>query len=197
MVLLRVRAAVAVLVGAAARGVSLVDQVAAAASGGGRGPPPVSTFRINAEAVDALLRGRSGPVVRHVEDICNQVRNEAVRNVKRDTGALAASIESTVNVYGRLIVGRVGSSLHYARYIHEGTGIYGPKKEPIRPVTAKALRFKPGRMIGPLPAGKVGTSPEKRGDWIFAASVRGVPPHPFLVEAFERVCPYPVRVRPV
>lgn len=154
----------------------------------------MSTFRINQAVVDELLRGRSGPVVQHIDDITQAVRNEAVRNVKRDTGALAASIEPTVNVYGRLVVGRVGSPLHYARYIHEGTGIYGPKKKPITPVYAKALRFKPGRMIGPLPAGGAGTSPEQRGGWIFARSVKGVPPHPFLVEAFERTCPYPVRV---
>lgn len=155
----------------------------------------MSTFRVNKAVVDELLRGRSGPVVRHITDIAEAVRNEAVRNVKRDTGALAASIEPTVNVYGRLVVGRVGTPLFYARYLHEGTGIYGPKKKRIVPVTAKALRFKPGRMIGPLPAGKVGTSPEDRGGWVFARSVKGIPPHPFLVEAFERACPYPVRVR--
>lgn len=154
----------------------------------------MSTFRVNQAVVDALLRGRSGPVVRHITDICEAVRNEAVRNVKRDTGALAGSIEPTVNVYGRLVVGRVGTPLFYARYLHEGTGIYGPKRRPIVPVTAKALRFKAGRMIGPLPAGKAGTSPEDRGGWIFAKSVKGIPPHPFLVEAFERACPYPVRV---
>lgn len=157
----------------------------------------MSTFRVNQQYVDELLRGRSGPVVRHIEEITQAVRSEAVRNVKRDTGALAASHEATVNVYGKLVVGRVGTALEYARYLHEGTGIYGPKRTPIRPVTAKALRFKPGRMIGPLPAGKAGTSPENRGGWVFATSVRGVPPHPWLVEAFERACPYPVRVRPV
>lgn len=157
----------------------------------------MSTFRVNQAVVDELLRGRSGPVVQHIQDICDATAAEAKRNVKRDSGALAASIEPTVNVYGKLVVGRVGTPLDYGRYLHEGTGIYGPKKTPIRPVSAKVLRFKPGRMIGPLPAGKAGTSPENRGGWVFAASVKGVPPHPYLVEAFERACPYPVRVRPV
>jgi hypothetical protein len=157
----------------------------------------VSTFRVNQAVVDELLRGRSGPVVRHIQDICDAVTAEAARNVKRDTGALAASIEPTVNVYGKIVVGRVGTPLEYARYLHEGTGIYGPKGTPIRPVTAKVLRFKPGRMIGPLPKGQAGSSPENRGGWVFARSVKGIPPHPFLVEAFERACPYPVRVRPV
>jgi hypothetical protein len=157
----------------------------------------VSTFRVNQAVVDELLRGRSGPVVRHIQDICDAVTAEAARNVKRDTGALAASIEPTVNVYGKIVVGRVGTPLEYARYLHEGTGIYGPKGTRIRPVTAKVLRFKPGRMIGPLPKGQAGSSPENRGGWVFARSVKGIPPHPFLVEAFERACPYPVRVRPV
>lgn len=160
----------------------------------GEGRPVVSTFRVNQAVVDELLRGGTGPVVRHVDDLTQQVRNEAVRNVKRDTGALAGSLEPTVNVYGSVVVGRVGTALEYARYLHEGTGIYGPKAAPIRPVSAKALRFKPGRMIGPLPRGQAGTSPEDRGAWVFARSVRGIPPHPFLVEALERVSPYPIQV---
>lgn len=155
----------------------------------------MSTFRVNKAAVDALLRGRSGPVVQHIEEIVQAVRSEAVRNVKRDTGALAASHQATVNVYGRLVVGRVGTTLHYAPYLHGGTGIYGPRGRPIVPVSAKVLRFKPGRAIGPSLPGKAGSSPEKRGGWVFAQSVKGVPPHPWLVEAFERACPYPVRVR--
>jgi hypothetical protein len=153
----------------------------------------VSTFRVNQAAVDALLRGRSGPVVRHITEITEAIRSEAARNVKKDTGALAASLSATVNVHSRLVVGRVGSPLNYAEWIHQGSGIYGPRHTPIVPVSAKALRFKPGRMIGPLPSGQSGSSPEDRGGWIFAKSVKGVPPHPFLVEAFERVCPYPVR----
>lgn len=35
----------------------------------------------------------------------------------------------------------VGSHLDYARYQHEGTGIYGPRRRPIRPVRARRLHF--------------------------------------------------------
>ena len=190
------RAAVAWLAGCRQAGAAHVPASVLPGAGRAAFRPVVmmSTFRVNQQVVDELLRGRSGPVVRHIQDICDAVASEAKRNVKRDTGILAASIEPTVNVYGRLVVGRVGSPLEYARYLHEGTGIYGPKGKPIVPVTAKALRFKPGRMIGPLPAGQRGTSPEDRGEWVFARSVKGIPPHPFLVEALERISPYPVRI---
>jgi HK97 gp10 family phage protein len=37
--------------------------------------------------------------------------------------------------------GVVGVSAGYGRYVHEGTGIYGPKKKKIVPKTKKALAF--------------------------------------------------------
>lgn len=56
----------------------------------------------------------------------------------------------------------------YALAVHEGTGIFGPKKRRIRPVNAKALMI-------PLPGGGV----------VFRKSVKGMPGRPFLKEAFE------------
>lgn len=37
----------------------------------------------------------------------------------------------------------VGNSrlAEYALFVHQGTGVYGPKREPIRPVNAKALKI--------------------------------------------------------
>lgn len=55
-----------------------------------------------------------------------------------------------------------GTSLKYARWLQEGTGIYGPSGEPIRPKRAKFLHF----WIG--------------DQEVFAKSVKGMPPRPFL-----------------
>lgn len=155
------------------------------------------TVRVNVNEAEIarIFYSPAGPVFEYVQDKTERVRNAAVRKAPRDTGALAASIEATVNLYGTRIVGRVGTRLQYGLYQHEGTGIYGPKRAPIRPVSAKALRFKPGRSIGPSRRGARGSSPEARGGWVFAKYVRGTPPNPFLVDALEEVMPGLVRKR--
>lgn len=60
---------------------------------------------------------------------------------------------------------RVGTNVWYAIYIHGGTGIYGPRKTPIRPKRAKALRFR------------------INGQVIFAKSVKGMRKNQFLKDA--------------
>lgn len=148
---------------------------------------------IDQRALDVFKFSPAGPIMSALRDVGNQVRNEAVRNCPRDTGQAAASIEVTQGHVNGVIITRIGSPKKYVLYINQGTGIYGPRHTPIRPVSKKALRFKPGRKMGPLPAGKRGTSPEKRGAWVFAASSKGTPPRPFLIEALKRVSPWPVR----
>jgi hypothetical protein len=54
-------------------------------------------------------------------------------------------------------------SVGYARYVEEGTGIYGPKGQPIRPKKARMLSWKSG------------------GKRVFAKSVRGRKATPYLV----------------
>lgn len=57
----------------------------------------------------------------------------------------------------------------YAVFQEEGTGIYGPKKQPIRPKTAKLLSW---------------VDPDT-GERFFAKEVRGVPPKRFMHRAIE------------
>lgn len=57
----------------------------------------------------------------------------------------------------------------YALYQHEGTGIYGPKRRPIKPKRGKFLVWK---------------DPDS-GRLIFAREVRGVPPKKFLTKAVD------------
>lgn len=150
---------------------------------------------VNTAEIERIFHSPAGPVFRHVVDITEQVRNAAVRRAPRDTGALAASIEAVVNVYGNDIIGHIGSRLDYALYQHEGTGIYGPKHRVIRPVSKKVLKFRPGRGFGPLQRGVTRPSPERRGPYIFAKYVKGTQKNPFLVDALEQVLPGRVRRR--
>jgi hypothetical protein len=58
-----------------------------------------------------------------------------------DTGFLRSDIQvQLVQIPGPPRV-RVGTNRRNARWVHDGTGIYGPRKMPITPKTRKALKF--------------------------------------------------------
>lgn len=58
-----------------------------------------------------------------------------------NTGILRSSIQvQLVQTPGPPRV-RIGTNRRYARWVHDGTGVYGPKKMPITPKTKKALKF--------------------------------------------------------
>lgn len=135
--------------------------------------------RLNQAALNEFLRGSSGPVVREIASYSRQVSNRAKQKVGVDSGRLRSSIQHIVNVEGTRVVGRVGSGVQYARYHHDGTGIYGPEGRPIRPRNAHMLAF--------VPKGQKGV--------VFAHQVRGSRPNPYLVDALEEIVPWPVRQR--
>lgn len=59
-----------------------------------------------------------------VERACLMVEGAARQKCPKDTGELAASITSEVEVTATAITGRIGSNLNHAPYVHNGTGIY-------------------------------------------------------------------------
>lgn len=112
-----------------------------------------------------------------VEETARYVRSKAAKYPpKADsssyvrTGTLGRNITyRQPAVRGKRIVGEVGVNLGtvpYARYVEEGTGIYGPAGQPIRPVKAKVLAWKAG------------------GQWIIARQVRGMKPWHYMRKAF-------------
>lgn len=62
--------------------------------------------------------------IQRTQKACLLVEAEAKKNVSVDMGQLRASITSDVSFDDISIVGRIFSSLDYAPYAHEGTGIY-------------------------------------------------------------------------
>lgn len=102
-------------------------------------------------AIERILQSPTGMTARYLIKRGAVIQSRARRNLsggtgsgpKRvDSGLLRATLYSElVTVNGQLRV-RVGSRLHYALYVHEGTGIYGPKKTRIFPKKAKALVWK-------------------------------------------------------
>lgn len=124
--------------------------------------------------IEELLHSPDGPVVREVVSRSRTVTNLAKRKVGVDTGRLKGSIRFTLQIENGRVVGTIGTVVQYGVYHHEGTGIYGPKRRPITPVTAKVLAF-PGK-----------------GGMVYRASVKGARPNPFLVDALRDAVPWPV-----
>ena len=87
-----------------------------------------------------------------------------------DKGRLRSSIRTVPIRAGFSRGARVGSNVKYARFVHDGTGIYGPRGTPIKPRTKKFLRFRPKGVKG------------KKG-YVFAKSVKGMRPNPYLKDA--------------
>lgn len=144
-------------------------------------------MRVNQAEYRRLTQSSAGPVVRQADRIGRLTVNKAKQNVKVDDGHLRTTIDHTIDVSSRRVRMRAGSPLDYGLYLHEGTGLYGPKRRVIRPVSAKALRFE---VKTPGPGGRV---PAKgRRQVVFAKFVRGVKPDKWLVRAFRDACPYPV-----
>jgi hypothetical protein len=99
---------------------------------------------VHNQFINRLLRSPAGPLARNMLTRGNRVRREARRRINSQSGALARSITVDVIVENGGAGVRVGTSLHYARYVHDGTGLYGPRHRPIRPTRRKALAFSGG-----------------------------------------------------
>lgn len=131
--------------------------------------------KLNDRQISYILHSPNGPVARDLIKRGIRVQTKARRNLGGSTGSgpkrvnhglLRASISTNLlTIDGRLAM-RIGSGLYYARWVHDGTGIYGPKARPIRPKTAKYLRWV-----------------DKAGTPHFARQVRGMKPNTYLKSA--------------
>lgn len=139
---------------------------------------------VNEAAVQALFNP-GGPVFHEVERTV--ARGVALSKLKCpvDEGRLRSSISGSTQRIGEVIRGSWGTPLEYGLYRHEGTGIYGPRRRPIR--------ARPGHVMV-FPVKKVRFGPLKKGgrrgrQVVFARQVRGIPGSPFLVDALHEVLP--------
>lgn len=82
------------------------------------------------------------------------------------TGTLARSISSVVAPLSGSVKGYVSASASYARYVEEGTGLFGPQHQLIKPKNAKSLAWKGS------------------GGMVFAKSSKGMKPRKFMRMAY-------------
>lgn len=135
----------------------------------------MSTIKIthirNPQQLALMLTSAQGAVAKDMYRRGVNVANRAKRNLERaprriDTGRLRSDIKPQLLSLGGKPVCRIGFTVFYGLYVHEGTGIYGPKGVPIRPNVKKVLSWK-----------------AKGGKRIYVKEVKGMRPNPFLRDA--------------
>ena len=136
------------------------------------------SHQMNLAAVQQLLTGPNGAVARDMLKRGLRVESRAKLELGRDprrinTGRLRADIRARFHMINGAPAVRVGTSLKYATYVHNGTGLYGPRHRMIVPVSKKVLRWKAHGPTG-IPG---------KGGYVFSMKSRGMRPNPFLRKA--------------
>lgn len=119
-------------------------------------------------AIHALLNDRDGQVMRKLFARGKRIESTAKRLCPVDHGRLRSSITTQFYSSGAGTVIRVGTDVEYARFVHDGTGIYGPRGAVIRPRRSKVLVFQ-----------------GSNGKTAFARYVRGSEGRPFMTRAMR------------
>ena len=137
---------------------------------------------INQREVYALLHSPTGAVAKDMLRRGIRVQSQAKRNLaggagkprRIRTGMLRNDISVRLVVVRGVPAARVGTGKSYARFVHDGTGIYGPHHRRITPKRGKVLVF-PSKVYG-----------RKRGKYagkVVVRSVKGMRPNAFLADA--------------
>lgn len=84
-------------------------------------------------------------MLKNITKACLLIEREAKENCPVDQGTLRAAMTHDSNIIFGEIVGRVGNTMEYAPYVHQGTGIYAKdgngRKTPWK-YKAKAGKYK-------------------------------------------------------
>jgi phage gpG-like protein len=124
---------------------------------------------LDTAAVARLLRDPAGGVARDLLRRGKRVESRAKTLVGVDSGRLRASITATLVTVNGNPACRIGTNVEYALAHHNGTGLYGPSGQRIRPRRGRLLVFTPRGAARP----------------VFARSVAGSRPNPFLKDALD------------
>jgi hypothetical protein len=149
---------------------------------GGSGPPPGDVL---AAAWAAEAQQTMGLVVAAHEGAWRREMEPS-----RRTGTSMRSLATDVQVVGGEVHGTVGTNYAPVLYVNEGTGLYGPTGQVIRPTRARALRFpEPGNrgftLAGRQRSGRAGQGAR----WVYARYVRGIRPRRYAQQAAAEVRP--------
>lgn len=133
---------------------------------------PEIELRFNDEEVGRIiLRSTADNAESAIRKTTRFIESSAVKKAPERTSNLVNSITSSSRGQGFDTEGTVKATAHYALFVEQGTGVFGPKGKPIFPKNAKALRWMAG------------------GKAMFAKSILGMPARPFLKPAFDEEGP--------
>lgn len=129
-----------------------------------------------------IISSPVGPTAKDLLKRGKRVESRAKRNLtgaagaprRVNTGHLRASVGTNLLIRPDGLAVRVGTGVSYALYVHDGTGLYGPKHTVIRPKLGRVLVFR-SKIYG-----------AKRGKYagkVVVTFVRGMKPNPFLRDA--------------
>lgn len=131
-----------------------------------------------------LLTSPQGPVWQELHRVGRQVLQQARIFCPKDTGALVDTLTLEMDTENGTPVARVGTNKEYALFVHEGTGIYGPRRTPIRPRNKPFLAWPAINNSG---KGNRRYKGGKTAKYIYAKQVKGSPGKPFLTRALKQV----------
>jgi hypothetical protein len=135
----------------------------------------MARHKINQGAINAMFRNPVGGLARDMLRRGLKVETAAKRNLggangaprRINNGVLRDTTQARPVLWKGLPAARIGTPVWYARLVHNGTGLFGPKKRKITPKAKKALRFKP----------------KGSAQVIIRRSVQGMEANPFLKDA--------------
>lgn len=97
---------------------------------------------LNHVTIAHMLRSPTGIVGRDARRRAHRVRAVARTLAPKRSGRLAASISAELKIRPSGVAYEVGSHLNYARYVHDGTGVYGPFGRPITARSGSVMVFR-------------------------------------------------------
>lgn len=131
------------------------------------------THRLDVAGMRRLIGSPEGGIYRDMYRRGERVAGMAKQRCPVDHGRLRSSIHTRMIKRNGTYLVEIGTNVKYALWVHEGTGLYGPRHARIYPKRGKYMVFKPrvagGRLI-----------PAKNRTTVFARSTRGMRGTPFL-----------------
>ncbi len=130
-----------------------------------------ATITIDAFDVDDLGPRLALGCENTVKGATQYAEGQAIKLAPKDQGNLQSTITSEFEGGGVSTKGILKAGAKYAEWVHEGTGIFGPRAARIDPKVAKALKIQ-------LPGGT-----------IYRRSIKGMKGRPFFKWAMEAAIP--------
>ena len=105
-------------------------------------------WEIDAKQIERLRRKSPRFLQKVTHQLGLAVEREAIKAIRPGGGLTAQKTGNLIHSIGTRLIKRgvnpvaiVYATAPYAKWVHEGTGIYGPRKKPIVAIRGKALRF--------------------------------------------------------